>query len=176
MIRKAIEKSANGLAVVAAICLVLMMMQIVADVVLKFVFNAPIQGNLEIVSFYYMVGVVFLPLAMVELRHEHISVDVFFMMFPRILQRLVYALTSLVTAALFALFAYQTFLDAVNATRTGEVMMGTNLVPIWPSRWALPAGFVVISLTCILHAWRAFAEADRFEPTPAPPDVGDEPR
>lgn len=173
--RALVERCASALAFIAAVCLFLMMAQIVIDVVLKFGFNTPIQGNLEIVSFYYMVAVVFLPLAMVELRHEHISVDLFFLMLPNLIRQLVYAAGSLVTALFFALLTYQTFLDAVNATRVGEVMMGTNFVPIWPSRWALPAGFLVICLATILHTCRALLERDDFDPTPASPEVGGEP-
>lgn len=164
--RRAIEWVAYALAAVAAVCLILMMGQIVVDVALKYLLNRPIQGNLEIVSFYYMVGVVFLPLAFVELRHEHISVDLFVLMMPNAVRRIIYALASLVAASFFALLAYQTFVDAVNATRIGEVMMGTNFVPIWPSRWFLPVGFAVMSAVNVLHALRSIVEGDGFEPTP----------
>lgn len=173
--RGTIEYAAYALATVAAVCLVLMMGQIVVDVVLKYVLNRPIQGNLEIVSFYYMVGVVFLPLAFVELRHEHISVDLFVLMMPKAVRRVIYALGSLVAAVFFALLAYQTFLDAVKATRIGEVMMGTNFVPIWPSRWFLPVGFAAITAVNILHALRAMTEGDDFDPTPAAPEIALDP-
>ncbi len=175
LLRRIIEYVSCVLAVVAAICLFLMMAQIVVDVVLKFVLNRPIQGNLEIVSFYYMVAVVFLPLAFVELRHEHISVDLFVMMMPKTLRRIIYAMGSVISAVFFALLAYQTFLDAVKATQIGEVMMGTNFVPIWPSRWFLPIGFAAICAVSVLHALRSFVEGDGFDPTPAAPDIASEP-
>ena len=167
--RRAVESSARVLAFAAAICLFLMMAQIVTDVFLKFVFASPIEGNLEIVSFYYMVGVVFLPLAMVELRHEHISVDLFVLHLPQAVKTALFIATSLITAGFFAILTYQTFLDAVNATLVGEVMMGTDFVPIWPSRWALPAGFLCICLANLLHACRALTEGEDFDPTPAAP-------
>ncbi len=170
MITRLIGAGAKLLSCVAALCLFLMMAQIVLDVVMKYVFNAPIEGNLEVVSFYYMVAVVFLPLAMVELRHEHINVDLFFLMTPRAGQKYIYAFSSVLTAAFFAILTYQTFIDAVNATLTGEVMMGTNLVSIWPSRWALPVGMGLICLATLNHAWRAVFERD-FDPTPASPDL-----
>lgn len=56
MITRLIGTGAKLLSYVAALCLFLMMAQIVLDVVMKYVFNAPIEGNLEVVSFYYMVS------------------------------------------------------------------------------------------------------------------------
>lgn len=170
MITKTIARASRLLSYVAALCLFLMMAQIVLDVVLKYVFSAPIEGNLEVVSFYYMVAVVFLPLAMVELRHEHINVDLFVQMAPKGAQRYVYSFSSTLTATFFAILTYQTFIDAMKSTAAGEVMMGTNLVSIWPSRWALPLGFGLICLATLNHAWRAITQPD-FDPTPQSPEL-----
>ena len=56
MLTKAIRGASKLLCNIAALCLLLMMVQIVFDVALKYLFNHPIEGNLEVVSFYYMVG------------------------------------------------------------------------------------------------------------------------
>lgn len=172
MVERFIRLCSDALTFLAAICLLLMMLQMAADVVLKYFFNAPIEGNLEIVSFYYMVGVVFLPLAMVELRHEHINVDLFVRLLPKPLQSLIYASGCLLSATFFAMLAYQTYLDALKATRIGEVMMGSDYVTIWPSRWALPLGFTVLCLAVLLHAWRAIQNPRTFDPSPAEPEFG----
>ena len=58
-----------------------MMGHVVLDVFLKFAFNAPLIGTLETVSYYYMVGAVFLPLGAVELKKEHVHVDLFIQFF-----------------------------------------------------------------------------------------------
>jgi TRAP-type C4-dicarboxylate transport system permease small subunit len=171
MMQHLIKRSADLLTLLAALCLLLMMGQIVLDVLLKYLLNTPIEGNLEIVSYYYMVGVVFLPLAMVELRHEHINVDLFVRLLPMAGQCFVYVFGSLVSAVFFAVLAYQTFLDALEATRVGEIMMGSIYVTIWPSRWALPVGFTLVCLAVLLHTWRAVWQPDGFDPTPAEPDV-----
>ena len=70
------------------------------------------------------------------------------------------------------MLAYQTYLDALKATRIGEVMMGSNYVTIWPSRWALPLGFAVLCLAVLLHAWRAIRNPRTFDPSPAEPESG----
>lgn len=167
---KILNRASSVLAVLAMICLLLMMFQVVGDVVLKYLFNAPIENNLEIVSFYYMVAVVFLPLAMVERRHEHINVDMFVLLLPQKAQRAVYCFASIAACLFFVLLAYQTFIDAFRATMVGEVMMGTNLVPIWPSRWFLPLGLSLVSLMTLNHALRAMMDPD-FSPVPETPEI-----
>lgn len=167
---KLLNRASDVLAGLAMLCLLLMMFQVVGDVVLKYAFNAPIENNLEIVSFYYMVAVVFLPLAMVERRHEHINVDLFVLLLPKRVQQIIYAFAAVTACLFFALLAYQTCLDAFNSTAKGEVMMGTNLVPIWPTRWLLPVGFSLISLMTLNHAARALVDP-AFDPIPETPEL-----
>ena len=81
-IEKFIRAIALALAVVAGIALLLMMIQTVVDVTMNNLFGGPIEGNLEIMSVYHMVALVFLPLAIVELKHEHITVDLLVRLFP----------------------------------------------------------------------------------------------
>jgi TRAP-type C4-dicarboxylate transport system permease small subunit len=165
-----VRRGSDGLIILGGLCLVLMMLQIVVDVALKYVFNSPIEGNLEVVSFYYMVGVVFLPLAMVELRHEHISVDLFIQMLPRRGRSYVYVFGCVVSLVFFSVLTYQTFLDAVHATRINEIMMGSIYVTIWPSRWTLPVGFTLIALAIVIHAIKALCQPLTFEPAPEAAD------
>ena len=113
---------------------------------------------------------VFLPLAMVELRHEHINVDLFVLQMPERWQRIVYAFSSALTSVFFGVLTYQTFIDAVRSTLTGEVMMGTTLVSVWPSRWALPVGLGLICIATLHHAWRAATDPG-FTPKPTSPEL-----
>lgn len=170
MFQRVIKYCADFLAFVAAVCLVLMMCQIVLDVALKYFFNTPIEGNLEVISVYYMVAVVFLPLAMVELRHEHISASLISGMLPKTTQNYVYIVGNMISAAFFGILAYQTFWDAVKSTRIKEVMMGTELITVWPSRWILPIGFLMILIAILLHAWRAYRNPRSFDPSPVSPE------
>lgn len=150
-----VKTGADALAFAAGIFLVLMLLQIVLDVALKYVWNAPIQGNLEVVSFYYMVGVVFLPLALVELRHQHIHVDLFVRWLSPRWQKRIYAVGCLLTIVVFAILAYRTFLDALHALEIRTILMGSINVTIWPSRFLLPIGFLMALAAVGVHALRA---------------------
>lgn len=149
------ELACRGLALIAGVCVVLMMVHVVADVAAKYVFNMPIQGTLEIVSKYYMVAIVFLPLAIVELRKEHIYVDVFLRLMPDAVRLGVYFFTALLTASFYGVLAYQSYQAAMHAFRINEMMMGALFVVTWPGRWCLPLGFAAVALAVLLNVVKA---------------------
>jgi len=173
-VEKSIRWVATALAVVSGIALLLMMAQTVVDILMKNIFGAPIEGNLEIMSVYHMVAIVFLPLAIVELKHEHITVDLLVRLFPSGLRRFTDTLDYVVSAVFFGILTYQTWLDAVKAFRIDEILMTSILITIWPAKFSLPIGFAAVMLASALHAWRAATDPD-FDPTPESPDIPADP-
>lgn len=168
MIDRFLFRISRILALIAGIGLVLMMVQTTVDVVVDNFFGRPINGNLEIISVYHMVLVVFLPLALVEWKHENIQVDVFFLMMPKPLQRFVLVIGYLVCAAFFAILARQTFIDAVAAWHKDELMMAAIYLVIWPAKFILPVGFGAIALVSLRHAVHALRDpVESFQPQPA---------
>lgn len=137
------------LAGIGGVVLIFMMLHIMIDVFMKYVFHAPVQGTLEIVSHYYMVIAVFFPLALVELRREQIVVDVFFNIFPRGLKLISVIICLILSVTIYALIAYRSTLDALYAQSIGEIAMGSSMTIVWPSRWALPVGFAASALVCL---------------------------
>lgn len=170
---RTVEKVVTGFAYfltfIAGCSLLLMMTQTVVDVLMNNFLGAPIEGNLEIISTYHMVLVVFLPLAYVELRHEHINADLFVRLMPVRVRRVVYVFGALVSVAFFGILAWQTLLDAINSWSIDEVIMGSIYVVVWPSKMSLPFGFLAIVLVLLLHIWKAITDPD-FNPVPADPE------
>lgn len=169
-IESGIRKLAQALALIAGVSLGLMMIQTVVDVLMNNIFRHPIEGSMEIISMYYMVLVVFLPLALVELRHEHINADLFVRLLPHGVQRAIYSLGALVSAVFFSLLAWQTGKDALQSLSINEVVMGSIYIPVWPAKFALPIGFAAIVLALLLHAWKSLSDP-AFSPQPSDPDT-----
>ena len=117
------------------------------------VWNAPIQGTVEISSYYYMVALVMLPMAFVEMQDQQISVDLLFNHFPDWLQKVALIFSCLAAAAILAVMTWRTGLDAMRALRVGEVVMGGREIIVWPSRIVLPLGFGLASLAALLRAF-----------------------
>ncbi len=155
----AIERALAGLTrlllVLGTVALVLMALHVIADVVGRLAFTHPVYGTTEIVSFYYMVAAVCLPLAYMELRDEHITVDLIYLNMPLLLRRAVFVFSTLVTALFFGLFAYQSWFDSLRAMASREMVMGAALIEIWPSRYFLPVSFGLLAVAALLRALKA---------------------
>lgn len=141
--------------VVSCFFLFLMAAHITLDVVTRYFFVKGVPGTLETVSFYYMVFVVFLPLAYVETRNENITVDVFVQRLPRLVQLYIYIFACFVGFVYFGILFYQSFLDAVRSTQSLETAMANFKFYLWPSRWALPIGFLAMCLAILNNFFKA---------------------
>ncbi|MCS4503064.1 hypothetical protein KBTX_02382 [wastewater metagenome] len=137
------------LLVIGCLFLAVMMIQITVDVLLRAIFNASVPVTLETVSYYYMIFAVFLPLSYVERRNAHIKVDLFTQLMPERVQFALHVLACLIGVGFFGALAYQSFLDAVDATIKQQTVMSNFIFYIWPSRWALPIGFAATCLAII---------------------------
>lgn len=141
--------------VVGCLFIAIMMLHVTVDVALRFLFNSSVIGTLETVSYYHMVIAVFLPFGYVELKGEHIRVDLFVQFLPKPVQFALYLFACLLGLAYFGMLGYQSFLDAWRSTDRMETIMSNFLFYIWPSRWALPLGFAGICFAILANLVRA---------------------
>ena len=144
------DRAASALVFLAALAVLAIFLTITVDVGMRALFNAPFSNTIELVSFYYMVPLTFLPIMMLEMRREHIDMDLFYRLFPRSLKWVARAISGAITIGIYGLLAWFTFEQALKSTASGELSMGVNLLPIWPVRWVLPVVFVLATLAAIL--------------------------
>lgn len=137
--------------VLAGFAMVLMMVHITLEVGLRYFLNARLVGTLEVVSFYYMVILVFLGFGFVELRREHIRVDLFAQMMPMPVQFALYVLACLLGLGFFGMLFWQSLNDALSAMARNERAMANFRFYIWPARWALPVGFGALWLAILAN-------------------------
>ena len=115
---RVLEWFTDRLVSLASLFLLVMMLHVCADVALKYLMSRPIEGTLEIVSYYYMVAAVFLPLAFVELTRSAVAVDLFFIMMPRAMK---IACMGLVLLTMFTVPVLYCFAEEVKLkARIGE--------------------------------------------------------
>ena len=133
-----------------ALALAAMMLHISADALSRWLFTRPFAGTLEIVSHYYMVAVVFLPLALVQRMREHIRVDILARVWgPRTLVVLDTVATALVTA-FAAAFAWASVETALHQTRRGAWRDVTFFdLDIWQTYWFMVAGAVFLTVAAL---------------------------
>ena len=146
----------GGLAL-SAIAMLVMMLHITLDVGIRYFFNGQIVGTLEVVSFYYMVVLVFLALGYVENRNENIRVDLFAQMMPRRAQLALYIFACLAGLVFFGMLFWQSLHDAIGSTQRKEDAMSNFTFFIWPARWALPLGFAGVFLATASNLLKSIA-------------------
>jgi TRAP-type C4-dicarboxylate transport system permease small subunit len=158
-----IDRAILIMVAVAGVGLVAMMIHVTADVLMRYFFNHPIRDTIETASYYYMILIVFLPLAFVERKSEHIEVELFVQFLGTRLRNVFYVAGRLFSIIFFSILTYASWVDAVDYARIRETPMGSNL-EIWPSRFALPIGFGLLVLAMALHAAKALMHLQQVRP------------
>lgn len=129
-LERLIGKGSYCLAMVAGAAILLMMILTCADVFLRYFFNAPIEGALDLTQML-MVIVVFFALAYCGWTGGHIVVDLLRELIPaKILVPLAVAVNA-TGAAMMLTIAWQSIVTARAYMQTGETPM-TLLVPKYP--------------------------------------------
>jgi len=155
-----LKRLSGLLSYVAGIGLVLMMVQITVDVVARTVFGKPLPQTIEFVSFYYMLAVVFLPLAAVEFAGHHVSVGLLSACLGRAGRRVLQLIAMAAGCAYFALMAYETGITALESYAIGEYLMGAFALPTWPGRFFLPVGCGVYALVLLYRVVQVLGGKD----------------
>lgn len=142
---------ARILCFVAGLALLAMMVQVTVDALLRYAFNSPLSGTIEIVSAYHMLIVVFFPLAQVTREGGHIVVTLFTRGLGAksldVLERCVNALTF----AVLVLVIWMTTREALFRMAERETWdAGNFLVEVWPSRWVIPIGCGAMALFLVV--------------------------
>jgi TRAP-type C4-dicarboxylate transport system permease small subunit len=141
------DKLSRMLAFVAAIGVVAMMVHVCADVISRLMTGASLPATVEMVSYYYMVLVAFLPLAWVERRGGMISVELIEFIMSERMRRISDAAVASLALGIYAVMAYASWLTAVKNYNTGTfvVALQTKIIT-WPGYFLPPAGFALAAL------------------------------
>ena len=133
-----IDFSVRALAAVSGAGIVAMMLLTCADVVLRYLFNAPIEGTLDITQML-MVIVVFFGLAYCGWTGGHVAVDLLRDLLPvRIIVPLAIVVNAVGAATMLAM-AWESIRTSLTYMITGETPM-TVLIPKYPFIWVAAFG------------------------------------
>ncbi|WP_417722679.1 TRAP transporter small permease [Salipiger sp.] len=171
---KSVDAVTRLFAVIAGVAVVVMMVHVNFDVLLRALLNKVPPGTIVFVSNYYMVFLVCLPLAFVERMGAHISVDVFTDHLPGRVQRRLAGWVFLLSAAVFALVAYASWLEAAQQFRKGTFMIEQDYkIPVWYGYFALPIGYGLGAVYMLMRFARFLTGGDAPPPDSAAPDIAD---
>lgn len=142
----------SGMAGIGGIMVLLLVGHVTLDVVMRFVFETPLNSTILYVSAFYMVAIAFLPLGAVEQRDANIAVELLVEKFPTKIQTFLSALALLLTVIVCATVAIRTGDEALSKYLGGSFSIEAGgKVITWPTYLALPLGFGLMS---IVAAWK----------------------
>ncbi len=144
-------RPARALALVACLMLFAMMVVTFADVVGRYFLSAPLPAAYELVSLG-MPGIIFCALPLVNLREEHVTVDLLDHVTPPALRRLQGVVVNLVTAGAMAFLAWRLAIRASDQARYTEVTEALWL-PLWPFSAGMAALSAVAAVAALAAAW-----------------------
>lgn len=140
----------QGALFLGGVALVMMAVHVSLDAFGKYLFSVPIPATLETVAFYYMPAVAVLPIAFVQTRGGHVSVEMLFNVFPGWLQRFALVFNDCLTLAFIALMTWLAGREALRKFEVGEYMFGEYPLIIWPGRFIFTAGLVLMCLILVV--------------------------
>lgn len=147
---RGLDRATYGLSLLGSLCVILMMLHIAAEVTLRYLFGITLAGTLVFVGNYYMIVVVFVPLALLELRGRHIAVDVVAQKFPAGVQRILAAGAKLLTAGVMGLLTIAAWEQALKKMQVGAtVEQGTASIAIWPGYFIPVVGGGLMTLVAL---------------------------
>jgi TRAP-type C4-dicarboxylate transport system permease small subunit len=148
---KSFERALRALALASGFILLFVMVYTVADVVMRYAFNRPFSGSVEVTEFS-MSLIVFLALPFTGWVGAHISVDLFEKYLDRPSLRLLPSVIAFMGAALFALIAWRVMLET-----TATLNQTSNMLrmPHYPFRLAVAVCSLLFAIVLLVQGWQA---------------------
>jgi TRAP-type C4-dicarboxylate transport system permease small subunit len=136
----------NGCQTFADLSIFLIMIVVCCDVVMRYLFNSPLQWAYGLISLYLMAAVFFLSLSSTYAANGHIGMELFLEMLPAKGRRLSEILTCLISIPLFAFIAMFGAERAYSEWINNEVVSGLIAWPTWIGVALVPVGCGLVVL------------------------------
>ncbi len=163
---KLADKFTELLSYLGMIGVLAMMVHICADIVGRTLFGVSIPATLEMVTRYYMLMLVLLPLAWVEKNRGMIAVEVFAGMFGKLGDRILDAFVSLACAGVYCVLSVSTWQKAMEQFNIGSYIIALDTqIYVWPGYFTLPFGFGMAAFVCMLRLLLMFSNASSSDVT-----------
>jgi len=144
---------------VAAAAAVGMLLLVVADIIGVKVFKAPVPGGIEFVGYLGAVLVAFATAHTLVIR-GHIQIDFFIMRLSLRPRAALHAIVNLLTLALFAIIAWQSFAFGQVLQQTGEVSM-TQRIVYYPFVYGIAFSAIAVCLVVLTEMVNSIRKAVR---------------
>ena len=155
------------LGMVSGRALLLVVGLICSEVLLRYAFNRPILGSVEITE-YMLVFIVFFGMAYTQSVAGHIKIEVIPDHLSPKLQHILRIVSLIVALGIFAIITWKTAQGFWESWQVKEVRWGAVPLPIWPVKFVVPAGTLML---CVQFIINLVDEALQWHPEHGPGEV-----
>jgi C4-dicarboxylate transporter, DctM subunit len=135
-------------AIVSGAFVLIMMIMTTADVILRYAFNSPIQGNYELQPLL-LIGVVYLAAASIQAKRNHISLDLIVSHLSKGNQMSLRLFSDLIFLAFAGIICWQFILATWTAWVDQDYFWGLVKFPLWPAYLIIAIGTGLLGLRLI---------------------------
>lgn len=137
--------------VIAGVLMVVIMMVVVLDVSLRYLFRSPLIWAYDLIGLYLMAGVFFLSISGTYAAHKHIGLDILVQRFSPRGRRWAEVLTSVVSIPLFFLITWVGVVRAHENFVSGDATSGLIAWPTWIASALVPLGIGLLLLRLVFR-------------------------
>lgn len=153
---RAVDKIALGLALLAALALILLAVNVFFDVLGRAFLKKPLPGTLEMTAQWWMPMLTLLAFAYTEKRQEHIKVTILLDTLPPRMRQLVDGCFGLIATGLLIGLAWHAWHEAMDSFGYGETTSSLPPVAIWPFKYVAVIGVAALALQSAATSFRYF--------------------
>ncbi len=135
-----------------------------AEVVMRYLFNSPIPGHLEL-SELFMPVIVFLAIAYTQSQQGHVGMTLVVDNLPPKARRISDITALAISAVTYAILTYFSAKHALRGWEFDDVTRSPPYFPTWPSSGVVPLGFFLCTLRLYLQMLSRISPS-RFPPSP----------
>lgn len=136
---------------VGAVAVIGLVVNVIADVVARNVFNSPFVLTIELVQFWWMPVSAYAGMAFAQYVNEHVVVETLFSTLTPAMNRLLRRVVLAVGALYSAVLAYFGLENAISDAQIGAYSAATRLAT-WPPEFIVP---IAMASLAICFAWQA---------------------
>jgi len=164
------EKVAKGVCVFSILALIVMLVITLLDIILRFFFNAPFVGTIEIARMMLVCMAPAFVYALMQKRH--IQVPVFVDMLGRKGQLVFDIVGDLLTAGVCAIMSYQGIISTLHRMDLRQVYSALR-VPTWPFTLLFAISMGIFSIVVLMCLVDTILDKDKYVKKPKVKNVGD---
>lgn len=150
-LRRGLDLLDGTLVGLGALMLFALMCIVVADVSMRYLFNAPLHWSFDVISNYLMPGLFFLAVSHTLKAHSHVAVDIVHNYVGSRTRYVFESIGSILAVPAFAICTWNAALVTVNDFQTGATATSGLPIPTWSVSLFLPLGFGLLTLRLALN-------------------------